>query len=181
MKHALAMAILAIVLGLGACSHPQLFPSEVMEGVDPDFDFSRWRMVPNQALERKIQLGGSILSSEQKDESVTVVLTQLPIVEHPAYGPKDTGKRNGEFAVTFQGSIESPFLQRGNRVIVVGTTKASSVALIDDLPRSLPTVSAKCLHIWNTGRRDIADFQASGAGYETLQRETFCTKVQKAQ
>lgn len=181
MKQVLAMGILAIVLGLAACSHPKLFPSEVMEGVDPEFDFSRWRMLPNQALERKIQLGGSILQSEPKDERVTIVVTQLPIVEHPAYGPKDTGKRNGEFAVTFQGSIESSFLQRGNRVIVVGTTKASSVVLIEDLPRNLPTVTAKCLHIWSTGGRDIADFQASGAGYETLPRQTFCTKEQKAQ
>ena len=177
MKHAWASILFAIVLGVGACSHPILFPSEVMRDVDPNFDFSRWRMLPNQALERKIQLGGSIIHSESKESTVTIVATQLPIVEHPAYGPKDTGKRNGEFALTFQGPIESQFLRRGNRVIVVGTTKAPSVVLVDDLPRSLPTVSAKCLHIWATEGRDIADFQSFGAGYETLPNETFCTKV----
>ena len=116
MKRVLASAVLLVCLGLGACSHSQLFPSEIMEGVDPNFDFSRWRMMPNQALERKIQLGGSIIQSEGKDANVTIVVTQLPIVEHPAYGPKDTGKRSGEFAVTFLGPIKSPFLQRGNRV-----------------------------------------------------------------
>ena len=105
-----------------------------MDGVDPNFDFSRWRMVPNQALERKIQLGGSIIHSERKDGNVTIVVTQLPIVEHPAYGPKDTGKRSGEFAVTFMGQIEPPFLQRGNRLIVVGTTKAAKVVSVDDIP-----------------------------------------------
>jgi starvation-inducible outer membrane lipoprotein len=148
-----------------------------MQSVDPHFDFSRWRALPNQALERKIQIGGSIIQADQKDSAVTIVATQLPIVEHPAYGPKDTGKRNGEFAVTFQGPIKSQFLRRGNRVIVVGTTKAPSVVLVDDLPRSLPTVSAKCLHVWATEGRDIADFQSFGAGYETLPNETFCTKV----
>ena len=178
MKQVLTLVIFAIVLGLSACSHPNLFPSEVMEGVDPNFDFSRWRMVPNQALERKIQLGGSIIQSERKDGNLTIVAKQLPIVEHPAYGPKDTGKMSGEFAITFQGPIESPFLQRGNRVIVVGTTKAPSVVLVDDLPRSLPTVSAKCVHVWNTEGRDIADFQSFGAGYETLPEDTFCTKAQ---
>ena len=66
-----------------------------MDGVDPNFDFSRWRMVPNQALERKIQLGGSILHSERKDGNVTLVVTQLPIVEHPAYGPKERGNGAG--------------------------------------------------------------------------------------
>ena len=177
MKRVLASAVLLVCLGLSACSHSQLFPSEIMEGVDPNFDFSRWRMMPNQALERKIQLGGSIIQSERKDGNVTIVVTQLPIVEHPAYGPKDTGKRSGEFAVTFLGPIESPFLQRGNRVIVVGTTKAAKVVSVDDVPRSLPSVSANCLHVWNTGGRDIADFPSYGAGYETLEEDTFCTKA----
>jgi len=156
----------------------QLFPPEVMEGVDPNFDFSQWRMLPNQALERKIQLGGSIMQSERKDGNVTIVVTQLPIVEHPAYGPKNTGKRSGEFAITFQGKIEPPFLQRGNRLIVVGTTKTAKVVSVDDLVRSLPAVSAKCLHIWNTGGRDIADFPSYGAGYETLEEDTFCAPAQ---
>ncbi len=170
--------ILAVCLGAAACSPVQLFPPEVMEGVDPNFDFSRWRMVPNQALERKIQLGGSIMQSERKDGNVTIVATQLPIVEHPAYGPKDTGKRTGEFAIIFQGSIEPPLLQRGNRVIVVGTTSTAKVVSVDDIPRSLPTVTAKCVHLWNTGGRDIADFPSYGAGYETLEEDTFCATSQ---
>lgn len=170
--------LLAVCLGIAACSSRQLFSPEVMNGVDPNFDFSQWRMVPNQALERKIQLGGSILHSERKDGNVTLVVTQLPIVEHPAYGPKDTGKRSGEFAVTFLGQIEPPFLQRGNRLIVVGTTKAAKVVTVDDMLRSLPSVSAKCLHIWNTGGRDIADFPSYGAGYETLEEDTFCATAQ---
>lgn len=170
--------VLAVFLGIAACSTYQPFPHEVMDGVDPNFDFSQWRMVPNQALERKIQLGGSILHSERKDGNVTIVVTQLPIVEHPAYGPKDTGKRSGEFAVTFMGKIEPSMLQRGNRLIVVGTTKAAKVVTVDDMPRSFPTVSAKCLHIWNTGGRDIADFPSYGAGYETLEEDTFCATAQ---
>lgn len=170
--------VLAVFLGAAACSPVQLFPSEVMKGVDQNFDFSQWRTIPNQALERKIQLGGSILQAEDKDPVVTIVATQLPIVEHPAYGPKDTGKRTGEFAITFQGQIPSTFLQRGNRLIVVGVTKVAKVVSVDDIMRSLPSVSAKCLHIWNTGGRDIADFPSFGAGYETLEEQTFCATAQ---
>ena len=170
--------VLAVFLGAAACSPVQLFPSEVMKGVDHNFDFSQWRTIPNQALERKIQLGGSILQAEDKDPVVTIVATQLPIVEHPAYGPKDTGKRTGEFAITFQGQIPSTFLQRGNRLIVVGVTKVAKVVSVDDIMRSLPSVSAKCLHIWNTGGRDIADFPSFGAGYETLEEQTFCATAQ---
>jgi starvation-inducible outer membrane lipoprotein len=178
MKAISAPIVLVVCLLLAACSHGQLFPPEVMEGVDPNFDFSRWRTMPNQALERKIQLGGSILQADRKGGTVTIVAMELPIVEHPAYGPKDVGKRSGEFAVTFSGQIETPFLQRGNRIVVVGTTRAAKVVSVDDIPRNLPTVSAKCLHIWNTGGRDIADFPSYGAGYETLAEETFCATSQ---
>ena len=178
MERVFALTVLAMCIGFSSCSPIQLFPTEVMEGVDPNFDFSRWRTLPNQALERKIQLGGSIIQSEQKEGTITTVVMQLPIVEHPAYGPKDTGKRSGDFAVTFVGHIPPPFLQRGNRLIVVGTTKAAKVIAVDDVPRSFPSVSATCLHIWNTGGRDIADFPSYGGGYDTLEEETFCTTAQ---
>lgn len=168
-----AASVLALLV-LGACAPVQLFPSEVMQGVDPNFDFSHWRMLPNQALERKIHLGGRIIQSEVRDGGITIVVTHLPIVEHPAYGPKEMGKRNGEFVVTYQGKIESSFLRTGNRLIVVGTTKPAKTVAVDDLLRSLPAVKAECLHLWNTGGRDIADFPSYGAGYETLEEQTYC-------
>ena len=64
--------------------------------VDQNFDFTAWRMVPNAKAGKKVQLGGRILQAPQRDGLVTMVLTQLPIVEHPAYGPTDTerGREN---------------------------------------------------------------------------------------
>ena len=178
MKRVSLMAAMLVYVGLSACSHSQIFPQEVMEGVDPNFDFSRWRMLPNQAAGKTIQLGGRIIQSESREGSTTIAVAQLPIVEHPAYGPKDTGKRSDEFAVSYQGKIDSAFLQRGNRIIVVGTTRPAMLVSIDDVPHSLPTVSAKCVHIWMTGGRDIADFPSFGAGYETLEEQTLCASPQ---
>jgi starvation-inducible outer membrane lipoprotein len=143
--------------------------------VDQDFDFSAWRLTPNAKTDRKIQLGGRIIRADTKDGTVSIVAAQMPIVEHPAYGPKDTGKRSGEFAITYQGKIEPNFLQTGNRLIVVGTTQTTKVIVVDDIPRSFATVMAQCLHIWNTGGREIADFPSYGAGYETLEEQTVCT------
>lgn len=174
MKSAVVTVILSACIAVSACSSPRVFSPEVMEGVDPNFDFSRWRMMPNQAAEKKILLGGRIIQAEPKSDQATIVLAQLPIVEHPAYGPKDMGRPSGEFAITYQGKIDSLFLQRGNRLMVVGTTRSATVVSVDDILRSLPTVSAKCVHIWNTGGRDIADFPGFGSGYEPLQEETFC-------
>ena len=99
---------------------------------------------------------------------------RLPIVEHPAYGPKETRKSGGEFAIVYEGKLDPLFLQAGNRVIVVGQTRPPIRVEVDDVLRSLPTVTAQCLHIWQTGDKDIADFQSSGAGYAVLKEETYC-------
>ncbi|HXX76632.1 MAG TPA: Slp family lipoprotein [Nitrospiraceae bacterium] len=157
-----------------ACALYQVFPPEVTKDVDHSFDFSAWRLTPNAKTDNKIQLGGRIIQADTKEGTVSIVAAQLPIVEHPAYGPKDTGKRSGEFTITYQGQIESKLLQTGNRLIVVGTTRTAKVVIVDDIPRSFPTVKAQCLHIWNTGSREIADFPSYGAGYETLEEQTFC-------
>ena len=162
---------------LVACAAPGVFPPDTLKGVDQTFDFAHWRMVPNQAEAKKIQLGGRIVQSESKEGIVTVVTAQLPIVDHPAYGPKDTGKRSGEFAIIYQGKIDPSFLQPGNRIMVVGTTHSPKVVSVDDLPKSLPTVMAACVHLWKTGGRDIADFPSFGGGYQTLEEDTFCSSI----
>ncbi len=177
MKTLIKSVILLTSTILVACGTQGVFPPDTLKGVDPNFDFAHWRMVPNQAEAKKIQLGGRIVQAETKSDSITIVTAQLPIVDHPAYGPKDTGKRSGEFAIVFQGKINPLFLQPGNRIMVVGTTHAPKVVSVDDLPKSLPTVMATCVHLWKTGGRDIADFPSFGGGYETLEEDTFCAST----
>jgi starvation-inducible outer membrane lipoprotein len=168
------VVLLFVSVAVTACS-PTVFAPEVLEGVDPHFDFTRWRLVPNHAAGKKVQLGGRIIQSQTQGDSVTIVAAQLPIVHHPAYGPNDAGKNGGEFAILYQGKVEPSFLQRGNRIMVVGLTQASKVVAVDDLPKSLPAVQANCIHLWKTGGREIADFPNYGAGYETLEEETLCS------
>lgn len=169
----LSVAAAMFLLLVSGCN-PQLFPLKTTEGVDPHFDFSRWRTFPNQFQDHKIQLGGLIVQSDTKTNTVTIVAIQLPIVKHPAYGPKDTKKRSGEFAILYRGKIEPVFLQAGNRLIAVGLTGAPVKVEVDDVLRSLPAMTAQCIHFWNTGGKDIADFGYSGAGYESLREETYC-------
>ncbi|HSA60824.1 MAG TPA: Slp family lipoprotein [Nitrospiraceae bacterium] len=166
--------VLLCSLFLSACVPYQPFPSEVLEGVDENFDFMEWRMVPNAKTDHKVQLGGRIVEGDANDGGVVIVVAQLPIINHPAYGPKDTGKRSGEFAIFYNGKIDRLALQRGNRLIVVGTTQAAKVVAVNDMQRSLPSITAQCLHIWNTGGREIADFPSYGGGYEPLEENTFC-------
>lgn len=171
------MAVILCCFLISACAPTQVFPPEVMEGVDKNFDFTAWRMVPNAKAGRNIQLGGRIIQSEAKEGTVVLVIAQLPIVEHPAYGPKDNGKRSGEFIVSYHGKLDPTAMQMGNRVVVVGITQNAKLVMVDDIQRSLPSVVARCLHIWNTGGREVADFPSFGAGYEPLEENTFCVSA----
>lgn len=172
MRRTLAVIILFSILTF-ACA-PKIFPPGTLKDVDPNFDFTRWRMFPTSMENHKVQFGGRIVQSQNTGQMVTIVAAHLPIVEHPAYGPKDTGKTRGEFAVLYEGKIDPLFLQGGNRLIVVGHIRPPIRVEVDDVLRSLPAVSAQCLHIWQTGGKDIADFAASGAGHEILREETYC-------
>jgi starvation-inducible outer membrane lipoprotein len=175
MKVSSVIAVIVVCVALDACTSQRVFAPEVLKGVDPGFDFARWRMLPNQAEHRKIQLGGAIIQAETKDGTVTIVAANLPIVEHPAYGPRSTDKARGEFAITFRGYIDAKALHVANKLIVVGTTQSPKVVPVDDVPRSLPTVDAQCMHIWITGRKDIAEFPFNtGGGYEPLEENTYC-------
>ncbi|MBS0183153.1 MAG: Slp family lipoprotein [Nitrospira sp.] len=172
-----ASLLVLLWAGVSACAYTgKVFPSKAMEGVDHTFDFSRWRMMTDGAESKKVQLGGRIVQSQVSGDMVTLVVSQLPIANHPAYGPKDNGKNNGDFVIIYQGQIEKSDLQRGNRVMVVGRTHPPKVITADDFSRSFPIVEAQCLHFWNTQGRDIEDFPFYEAGYVTLRQETVCAK-----
>jgi starvation-inducible outer membrane lipoprotein len=162
-------------LSTAACAPVQLFPKEVTAGVDEQFDFTVWRNVPNAKTGQKVQLGGRIVQVDQRNQGVIIITTQLPIVEQPVYGPKDNGRRSGEFAVFYTGQLDSKWLIPGNRLIVVGTTEQAKAVVVDDVQRSLPSLTARCVHIWKTVGKEIAEFPYNiGGGYEPLEQETFC-------
>jgi starvation-inducible outer membrane lipoprotein len=151
----------------------EVFAPETLQGVERDFNFSRWRTVPSQIPPTKIELGGRIVETHPLGGTITIVSAQLPIVRHPAYGPKE-GKSQGEFVITYHGTIDKPFLHPGNRIMVVGMTHGTRLVSVDGVMRNLPNVDARCVHIWKTGRSDISESASSGAGYPVLEEDTFC-------
>ena len=166
---------LFIVIILSGCGSERVFSPEVLDGVDQTFDFTGWRMVPNAKVGKKVQLGGRIVQANGTQGGLTIITTQLPIVQQPAYGPKDTGRRSGEFAILYRGALDPKWLKPGNRLIVIGTTQEAKVVVVDDVQRSLPSLAAQCLHVWNTGGKDIAEFPYNiGGGYEPLEEDTNC-------
>lgn len=101
----------------------QVFPPKVMDGVDPHLDFARWRMLPNEDGAKKVQLGGRIVEVQSDGNRVRIVVAQLPIVNRPAYGPRDTGQHKRQFVVLYSGRIGPPFLQRVIGLQLLGTRR----------------------------------------------------------
>jgi starvation-inducible outer membrane lipoprotein len=162
---------------LSACAPTyKVFPPYVMEGVESNFSFTGWRMTPNESIGKKVQLGGRIMQAQSSGDTVTIVVSQLPIADRPAYGPRDTGKDNGQFVIIHSGKVEAAFLRSGNRIMVVGKTRSARTTSVMDIPKSLPAVQAECVHVWATGGREIEDFPHMEAGYVTLDEETACVK-----
>jgi hypothetical protein len=80
---------------VGCAQH--VFPPDVVDGIDPAFDFARWRAAPTLVEPVQIQLGGRILETLTIGGTVTIVAAELAIVRFPAYGPKQ-GKSKGSSA-----------------------------------------------------------------------------------
>ncbi|MFO0773543.1 MAG: Slp family lipoprotein [Nitrospiraceae bacterium] len=171
---ALATLIAVLVTTASRCEQQALFPASATDGIDRTFDVAAWQSEPNASIGRIVELGGAILQTEEKDGASALVIEHLPIVEHPAYGPRDTGRPSGEFVAVLTTPIPRTHLRPGNRIIVIGTTQSAIPAMVDGIRRPLPTVQVRCIHIWNTGGKEIADFPWVGAGYEPLEENIYC-------
>src|SRR5689334_21648468 len=86
--------------GWTACTSAlAIFSPEARKDIDREFDFLQWKTHPDQYESRKVELGGCILKAAAAAGHVIIVVAELPIVEHPAYGPKE-GKSQGQFAIS---------------------------------------------------------------------------------
>ncbi|HEU4686653.1 MAG TPA: Slp family lipoprotein [Nitrospira sp.] len=166
-----SLAVILAILSFG-CSY-DVFPERFTKDLDHTFDFATWRSIADHLPATKVELGGRLIEAQTLQGKTTIVVQQLPIVKHPAYGPK-LGKTKGEFVIDHRGPVNPGFLSQGNRIMVVGTTRGMSRVVVDDIVRALPTIEAACIHIWKTGDTEIADYSSAGAGYAVLEEETFC-------
>jgi len=172
----------AVCAVLSGCAPDIQFPPNVMENVSPTFHFEAWRDASpsNEAGKTdavRVLLGGRIVQATKSDKGIVIVAEQLPIVNHPAYGPTGDVKRTGdyEFAFLYPGELEPQALRNGNRFVIVGTTTSRRPVVVNGMPKTEPFLIADCIHVWQTGRTEIAEFKQNvGGGYSPLPEKTYC-------
>src|SRR5437867_1323834 len=113
---------IAVAMAFTGCAQSALFPKDAMQGVEDNFDLRAWRSAPNASAGHTIKVGGKIVQADLTERGVLIVGMQLPIVEHPAYGPAEVGRQSDSFelALLYPGKIEVTTLSPGNRFIAVG-------------------------------------------------------------
>ena len=178
-----SLMTLTLCAVLSGCAANKPFPPEVMEKVSPTFHFEAWRDAgpTNESGKSdagiKVELGGRIVQATKNGKGIVIVAEQLPIVNHPVYGPTEDVKRTGdhEFAFLYPGELESLDLMKGNRFIIVGTTTSRRPVLVNGIPKTEPFLIADCIHVWQTGGAEIAEFKEDvGGGLSPLPEKTYC-------
>jgi hypothetical protein len=181
--HLSPLTTLTLCAVLSACAAHTPFPPEVMDKVSPTFHFEAWRDAgpSNEAGKSDagltVKLGGRIVQATKNGKGIVIVAEQLPIVNHPAYGPTEDVKKAGdhEFAFLYPGELETLDLMKGNRFIMVGTTTSRRPVLVNGLPKTEPFLIADCIHVWQTGGAEIAEFKEdAGGGFSPLPEKTYC-------
>lgn len=187
MRRLVSYALASFLTVIG-CAPTTPFPPQAMEKVSPNFDFDAWKEASptnvggKSDAGTKVELGGRIVQANPSGKGALVVAEQLPIKNHPVYGPTDAGKRAGsyEFALQYPEELPADALRSGNRFVVIGTTQGRKSVVVNGAPKSEPFLMADCIHVWQTGGSEIASFKEDvGSGFSTLPEQTYCAQQKK--
>jgi starvation-inducible outer membrane lipoprotein len=187
LTHLITLTTMTVCTVLSGCAANTPFPSQVTEKVSPTFQFEAWRDASPTNPSGKsdagltVVLGGRIVEVSRNGKGIVIVAEQFPIVTHPVYGPAEANGRKGdyEFAFLYPGELDPQDLKNGNRFVMVGTTTSRRPVVVNGVPKTEPFLIADCIHVWQTGRTEIAEFKESvGGGYSPLPEKTYCVAQQ---
>jgi starvation-inducible outer membrane lipoprotein len=171
-KEPIGGLIIACLALVSACS-PSVFPYKALDGVNHDFDFLKWQVPQGPDSKQKVQLGGRIVRAELNEDMVTITATQLLIPKDPTQEPvEDTS--SGEFLIRYSAAIDPLVLRSGNKLIVVGEIGSPGPIEGDNKGRGLLTITALCIHFWNTDGKAIVLRGSSSSGTKFLAELTYC-------
>lgn len=179
MKSLLTTLIAILCSSLIGCAASPLFPETALQDVNRKMEFGVLQANPDIYKGQVIQLAGRIIGVEQLKEGTFLIVHQLPMAEHPIYGPAESGARTGEFAVLFPGRMAPVDAAPGNRIIVVGTIQGAQETLREGTSQNEPYLVARCLHVWETAGEEIYDYLVKHGGEEgdsSQIQQTYCVR-----
>lgn len=173
---ALVASLWCGLVAVQACSAIPIFSPRVMEGVDDGFDVAVWWRTPNAVTGRKVELGGKIMQAEARNGETFLVAAHLPIVDQLVYESFEEHRVVKEYGIYYRATIDPKWLGAGNHMMVVGVTSQAKPAVIRGAQRTVPFVTAECLHFWKSaGTPPPALPLAAAETFASLEQTTYCT------
>ncbi len=167
------LAASVLTCSLAACTQP-LFPSDVTKQLDPALQMDIFNPEAETYLKNHlVQVGGRIVSVEKTDKGSVMTVEALPLDEAKTM-VVESAPSPGWFVLQYNQRLDPAALQRGNKLIVVGLLTGSSTVTTSSAGKVVPSVMARCLHIWNTESHAISDFPHLPTGYYPLRHDTYC-------
>lgn len=158
---------------LTACTTP-LFPPKAVQGLDPNLQMSIFSPESDVYFKGQVgQVGGRIISASPAQQGVLITAQGLPLKDL-ASPPIESASPLGVFVLLYQGPIDPPGIQTGNKFVVVGRVEGTQIVQVERTARPVPYLIARCLHVWKTGTYAMADFPNLPGGYSPLEQETYC-------
>ncbi|MBX3237112.1 MAG: Slp family lipoprotein [Nitrospiraceae bacterium] len=173
----LSVGVLACsALMASGCSTPTLFPPGATSDATP-VEFGVVRAQPDVFKGRVVQLAGRIVGVEESNHGYQIRAQELPLEQHPVYGPGEARGRTPEFAIAYSGKLDPSARWYGNKFVVVAVAQGTQDVTVDGNVRNEPYVVATCMHIWKTGEYGsygLGDFPHTTDGYYPLEHDTYC-------
>jgi hypothetical protein len=113
------------------------------------------------------------MGMEQTSDGILITAEELPLAQ-ASTRVVETAKSSGWFVFLYEGQIDSPGLQQGNKFIMVGLVEGTQLVNIKGTQRPAPYLVARCVHVWKTGRYAVNDFPNLPDGYYPLEQQTYC-------
>ena len=167
--------LLLLFLLLLACAEP-VFPPAVLKGVDFTSEFELSTSEVDTHMEGRIVLiGGRMVAIHQESGRLQIMADELRFEKDPLSGRLvETGRPLGTIAVDYPANIEHLALERGNKFLAIGRVQGTTNMTIEGMPRVIPLLRARCLHIWRTGWDSIAEYPHLPTGYYPLRHDLYC-------
>jgi hypothetical protein len=156
-----------------ACTEP-LFPPAAVKDLDPALQMGIFNPEADIYFKGHLaQAGGRIMGMEQTSDGILITAEELPLAQ-ASTRVVETAKSSGWFVFLYEGQIDSPGLQQGNKFIMVGLVEGTQLVNIKGTQRPAPYLVARCVHVWKTGRYAVNDFPNLPDGYYPLEQQTYC-------
>lgn len=140
----IAMMLIALVFQLNACT-PVISP-QLMEKVDRNLTYGALASRPDEAKDKIVLLGGTIVQTVPKPNQTEIEVVQKQLSQ--SGGPYLTDKSEGRFLITVDRFLDPAIYRSGRDITAAGEVQGAVTRRLGEIDYRYPVISALELYLW---------------------------------